>query len=87
MIFNNKGKMHKEIVIVGAVRTPFGRYGGSLREFDYFDLGAIPMSEVLKRVNHEPQIVDEVFWGVGDTSPCKDVYTIMVKDLKGGDAY
>jgi acetyl-CoA C-acetyltransferase len=69
------GKMHKDIVIVSAVRTPFGRYGGSLREFDYFDLGAIPMREVINGVNIEPEIVDEVFWGVGDTSPCKDVYT------------
>jgi acetyl-CoA C-acetyltransferase len=67
--------MNKEIVIVSAVRTPFGRYGGSLREFDYFDLGAIPMREVIKRVNLESKLVDEVFWGVGDTSPCKDVYT------------
>jgi len=67
--------MYKDIVIVSAVRTPFGRYGGSLREFDYFDLGAIPMREVVKRVNLEPQEVNEVFWGVGDTSPCKDVYT------------
>jgi len=67
--------MYKDIVIVSAVRTPFGRYGGSLREFDYFDLGALPMREVLKRVNLEPDVVDEVFWGVGDTSPCKDVYT------------
>ncbi|OPX41321.1 MAG: acetyl-CoA acetyltransferase [Desulfobacteraceae bacterium 4484_190.3] len=65
----------KEIVIVSAARTPFGRYCGSLREYDYFDLGAIPMKEVLKRVNLEPNLVDEVFWGVGDTSPCKDVYT------------
>jgi len=66
-----------DIVIVGAVRTPFGRYGGSLRDIDYYDLGAIPMVEVLKRVNMEPRsgIVDEVFWGVGDTSPCKDPYT------------
>ena len=67
--------MDRDIVIVNAVRTPFGRYGGSLREFDYFDLGAIPMRESLSRVNLEPNIVDEVFWGVGDTSPCKDVYT------------
>jgi acetyl-CoA C-acetyltransferase len=65
----------KEIVIVSAARTPFGRYCGSLREYDYFDLGAIPMVEVLKRVDVEPDVVDEVFWGVGDTSPCKDVYT------------
>ena len=67
--------MYDNIVIVGAIRTPFGRYGGSLREFDYFDLGAIPMREVLRRVNVDPQVVDEVFWGVGDTSPTKDVYT------------
>ena len=69
--------MEKEIVIVSAARTPFGRYGGSLRDYDYFDLGAIPMVEVLKRVNLKPEsgIVDEVFWGCGDTSPCKDVYT------------
>ncbi len=64
-----------DIVMVSAVRTPFGRYGGSLKDFDYFDLGAIPMREVLKRVNLRPKVVDEVFWGVGDTSVCKDVYT------------
>jgi len=64
-----------DVVMVSAVRTPFGRYGGSLKDFDYFDLGAIPMREVLKRVNLEPKVVDEVFWGAGDTSVCKDVYT------------
>ena len=64
-----------EIVMVSAARTPFGRYGGSLKDYDYFDLGVIPMRGVLKRVNLEPKGVDEVFWGVGDTSVCKDVYT------------
>jgi len=64
-----------DVVMVSAARTPFGRYGGSLKDFDYFDLGAIPMREVLKRVNLEPRRVNEVFWGVGDTSVCKDVYT------------
>jgi len=61
--------------MVGAVRTPFGRYGGSLQDIDYYDLGAIPMQEVLKRVNLEPSLVGWVYWGVGDTSPCKDPYT------------
>lgn len=64
-----------DIVIVSAARTPFGRYGGALKDFDYFDLGAIPMREVIRRVNLDSSIVDEVFWGVGDTSVCKDVYT------------
>ena len=64
-----------DVVIVSAVRTPFGRYGGSLRDIDYYELGSIPMREVLQRVNASPDIVDEVFWGVGDTSACKDTYT------------
>ena len=51
-----------DIVMVSAGRTPFGRYGGSLKDLDYFDLGAIPMREVLERVNLEPKVVDEVFW-------------------------
>ena len=67
--------MYKDIVIVSAVRTPFGRYCGSLREYDYFDLGALPMKEVLARVHVAGNQVDEVYWGVGDTSVCKDVYT------------
>ncbi len=67
--------MYKDIVIVSAVRTPFGRYCGSLKEYDYFDLGALPMKEVLARVDIPGDQVDEVFWGVGDTSVCKDVFT------------
>ncbi len=67
--------MYKDIVIVSAVRTPFGRYCGSLREYDYFDLGALPMREVLKRVDLPGNQVNEVYWGVGDTSVCKDVFT------------
>jgi len=67
--------MYQDIVMVSAVRTPFGRYCGSLREYDYFDLGALPMREVLERVGVSGDQVDEVYWGVGDTSVCKDVYT------------
>jgi len=69
--------VEKEVVIVSAARTPFGRYGGSLKDIDYYDLGAIPMKEVLDRVKIKPEsgTVGEVFWGVGDTSPCKEVYT------------
>jgi acetyl-CoA C-acetyltransferase len=67
--------MYKDIVIVSAVRTPFGRYCGALKEYDYFDLGAIPMKAVLERAGVPADQVEEVFWGVGDTSVCKDVYT------------
>lgn len=67
--------MYKDIFIVSAARTPFGRFGGGLKNFDYFELGAIPIKEVISRVKIEGNQVDEVFWGVGDTSVCKDVFT------------
>ncbi|MHB8104731.1 MAG: thiolase family protein [Dehalococcoidales bacterium] len=65
----------KDVVIVGAVRTPFGRFGGSLANIDYYELGAIPMREVIKRTGVKPDVVNEVFWGVGDTSACRDPFT------------
>lgn len=65
-----------DVVIVSAVRTPFGRFGGSLRDIDYYEMGAISMREVLKRVDFDAKKFEgEVFWGVGDTSACKDPYT------------
>jgi acetyl-CoA C-acetyltransferase len=65
----------KDVVIVAAARTPFGRFGGSLINIDYYELGAIPMREVIKRSGVKPNVVNEVFWGVGDTSACRDPFT------------
>jgi acetyl-CoA C-acetyltransferase len=65
----------KDVVIVAAARTPFGRFGGSLANIDYYELGAIIMREVVKRAAIKPEVVNEVFWGVGDTSACRDPYT------------
>jgi len=67
--------IYENIVIASAARTPFGRYGGALKDLDYYDLGAISIREVLARVPADGLRVDEVFWGVGDTAACKDVYT------------
>lgn len=71
-------KKDDDIVIVSAVRTPFGRFGGSLKDIDCYDLSALAMQEVLARVNLEGKVVDEVFWGVGDTTCCKDPFTPVV---------
>ena len=64
-----------DVVIVSALRTPFGKYGGSLKDMDYYDLSSIPMKEVVKRVKIDPAVVEHVFWGVADTSQCKDTFT------------
>ena len=39
----------EEVVIVGGVRTPVGNFGGSLQHLRAYDLGALVLTEVLKR--------------------------------------
>ena len=36
-----------EIVITGAVRTPFSRYGGTLKKIDSIELGRIVIEELI----------------------------------------
>ena len=53
----------KEIVIVSAVRTPVGRYGGTLKSLNSGQLAAIVIKEAIKRAGIEPSQVDEVILG------------------------
>ena len=53
----------REVVIVSAVRTPIGAYGGSLKDISAVQLGTIVAKEALKRANLESTIVDEVIFG------------------------
>jgi acetyl-CoA C-acetyltransferase len=52
-----------EIVIVGAARTPIGRYGGSLRNVHPAVLGAAAARAALERARVAPEAVDEVLVG------------------------
>lgn len=71
-------KSRDDIVCVSAVRTPFGRFGGSLKDIDIYDLGAVAMENSMKRISLAPELIDEVWWGNGDTSSTKDPYTPVV---------
>ena len=52
-----------DVVIVSAVRTPFGKFDGVLRSVLSIDLGVMVFKEVLKRINLDPKEVDEVYYG------------------------
>jgi acetyl-CoA C-acetyltransferase len=52
-----------EIVVVGAARTPIGRYGGSLKSVHPAELGATAARAALERAGVRPQEVDEVLIG------------------------
>ncbi|PIV22500.1 MAG: acetyl-CoA C-acyltransferase, partial [Deltaproteobacteria bacterium CG03_land_8_20_14_0_80_45_14] len=51
------------VVIVSAVRTPFGKFGGTLKDIPSIDLGAMVIREVLKRVNVKGEEVEETYYG------------------------
>ena len=53
----------REVVIVSAVRTPIGAYGGSFKDVSAVQLGTIVAKEALKRAKVDPTIVDEVIFG------------------------
>ena len=57
---NNKSK---EVVIVGAVRTPIGTYKGSLKNMKSDQLGSIVIKEVLKKSKFTKDEIDEVIMG------------------------
>jgi len=53
----------KEAVIISAVRTPVGKFLGSLKGFKATDLGAIVVRESVKRAGVAREDVDEVIMG------------------------
>src|SRR4029450_10240209 len=52
-----------EVFIVGAARTPIGRYGGALRNVHPAELGAGAARAALERAGLSPDVVDEVLIG------------------------
>ena len=54
----------RDPIIVSAVRTPIGVFGGSLRDVSHTKLAALVMDEVCKRVNFQKKDLDDVYWGV-----------------------
>lgn len=55
--------MSREVVIVGACRTPVGSFNGTLKDTSATDLGALVMAEAVKRAGIKAEQLDEVIFG------------------------
>src|SRR5205823_3451307 len=53
----------KPVYLAGAVRTPIGRFGGSLASWTAADLGTAVATESLRRANLGPDQIDDSSWG------------------------
>src|SRR6202035_5492776 len=53
----------EKAVIVDALRTPIGRYAGSLKEVRPDDLAALVVSQVVQRNQLDPATIEDVYFG------------------------
>jgi len=76
-----------EVVVVSALRTPFGKFCGTLRETPTYVLGAMVIEEALKRVRLRKEMVDQVFMGTAIHAENEDfIAPVMARQalLKAG---
>ena len=78
--------MTREVVVVSAVRTAIGTFGGSLKDIPPTELGALVVRESLKRAGVSGDDVGHVVFGhVVNTEP-KDMYLSRMAAINGGCA-
>ena len=53
----------KQVYLAGAVRTPIGKFGGTLQSWSAADLGAAVAKEALRRANVSPDHISDSIWG------------------------
>jgi acetyl-CoA C-acetyltransferase len=76
--------MSREVVVVSALRTAIGTFGGSLKDIPPTDLGATVVRESLARAGVDGKDVGHVVFGhVVNTEP-KDMYLSRVAAINGG---
>jgi acetyl-CoA acyltransferase 2 len=73
-----------EIVFLSAVRTPFGAFGGSLKQFTATDLGAHAGQAALERAGIEPGDVGHVIFGNALQTSSDAIYLARHVGLRAG---
>jgi len=53
-----------EVAVMSAVRSPFGKFGGTLKDFTLPALGGMVVAEAIRRAGITPEDVQEVATGV-----------------------
>jgi acetyl-CoA acyltransferase 2 len=74
----------KDVVFLSAGRTPFGTFGGSLKDFTANELGAVAARGVLERAGVAPESVDHVVFGNALQTSKDAIYLARHVGLKAG---
>ncbi len=74
----------KEVVFLSGKRTPFGTFGGSLKDFTATDLGAISAKAAVEAAGIEPAQVGHVFYGNALQTSADAIYLARHVGLRAG---
>ena len=75
---------HCDVVVLSGVRTPIGKYGGSLKDFPPTTLGGTTIREALCRARVKPDEVGHVVFGNVIHTDAHDMYLSRVAAIEGG---
>ena len=76
--------MHKELVLFPGARTPFGSFGGSLRDHSPRDLGVLASKTALERSGVLPLRIDHTIFGNALQTDGQDIYLARHIGLNAG---
>lgn len=65
--------MGKEVVIASAVRTPFDKFGGPMKDLSTVEMGGWVIKEAVMRAGVKPEEVDEVYLGINMPSSNRSI--------------
>src|SRR5436309_14026895 len=74
--------LEKEIVVLSAVRTPFGKFCGALKDLSAPELGVITGSTAIVRAGVRPEEIDNVIFGDAQQSSVDALYLASHIGLK-----
>ena len=74
------------IVIVSGARTAIGKFGGSLKNLEASDLGAIALREAVRRAGISPSEIDDVIMGCVGTA-AENAFLARLAAVKAGIPY
>jgi len=75
---------NREVVVVSAVRTAIGEYGGSLKDIAPTDLASMVIKEAVQRANIDSESIEHCVIGSVTHSDRKDMYMSRSAALKAG---
>ena len=73
-----------DVVIVSAVRSAIGAYGGQFKDVLGVPLGVPVMTEAIKRSGIDPSVIDDVGWGCCYQRATNEVNVARITAIKSG---